>query len=169
MNGLVLKSITLIGNSSDLNLFLVLIPYKYYWDLICKSIDYLQILNLNWFRKYVVYLLLIWLNVKYSLHFGFNITSLESVTLRYHGSFSLRYLFICQRKLELSSSTKEEVFLVLAALSCFIFCYPRSKPSKINVERWQVSWPFKSVAKIIFFSWTLYFHKCELFMKCQFG
>lgn len=64
----------------------------------------------------MIYLLLIWLNVKYSLHFGFKITSLRSVTLKCHGSFSLRYLFICQRKLDLSSSTKEEVFLVLAAL-----------------------------------------------------
>jgi hypothetical protein len=31
-------------------------------------------------------------------------------------------------------STKE-VFIVLSALLGFIFCYPRSKPSKINIER----------------------------------
>lgn len=46
MSRLVLKSTTLTGNSGDLNLFLVLAPEKYYWDLIFKSSDDVQATSL---------------------------------------------------------------------------------------------------------------------------
>ena len=82
---------------------------------------------------------------------------------------SLRCSFVRENWVCVSSSTKEEDVSVLSAFSGFISCHPSSKSSKINVERWQVSCLFKSVAKIIIFSWRPYFSECELFRGVSLG